>query len=153
MKKQSAGILAFRQHKDEWQFCLVHPGGPFFKNKDEGSWGIPKGEFEDGEDKLVAATREFQEEMGFPINGKFIELNPVQLKSGKWIYAWAVETDFDTTMVKSNDFEIEWPPKSGLTKSFPEIDKAEWFTLDDTLKKINPAQANLIKQLLQMLNA
>jgi predicted NUDIX family NTP pyrophosphohydrolase len=147
MKKQSAGILPYRYNKKKTECCLVHPGGPFFKNKDLGAWSIPKGEFEEGEDKLAAARREFMEEMGFVIEGKFIALDPVKLKSGKLVYAWSVETDFDATLIRSNEFEIEWPPRSGRMRSFPEIDQAAWFPLEIAMEKINPGQQALITQL------
>ncbi|HEX2628550.1 MAG TPA: NUDIX domain-containing protein [Chitinophagaceae bacterium] len=151
MKKQSAGILAYRYNKKQPECCLVHPGGPFFKNKDLGAWSIPKGEFEEGEDKLVAAKREFKEEMGFAVNGKFIALDPVKLKSGKLVYAWAVEMDFDTSVISSNEFEIEWPPRSGRMQSFPEIDRASWFSLETAMEKINEGQRGLIIQLKNIL--
>ena len=153
MKKQSAGILAYRYNNKTPDCCLVHPGGPFFKNKDIGAWSIPKGEFEDGEDKLVAAKREFKEEMGFVVKGKFVALDAVKQKSGKLVYAWAVETDFDTSIIESNEFEIEWPPRSGRMQAFPEIDRAEWFPLDVAMEKINPGQQGLIAQLKEMISA
>lgn len=151
MKKQSAGILPYRYNKKKPECCLVHPGGPFFKNKDLGAWSIPKGEFEEGEDKLVAAKREFMEEMGFAVKGKFIALDPVKLKSGKLVYAWMVETDFDVSIIKSNEFEIEWPPRSGRMQSFSEIDQAVWFSLEIAMEKINPGQQALIIQLKNIL--
>lgn len=152
MKKQSTGILPYRYNKDQPECCLVHPGGPFFKNKDLGAWSIPKGEFEEGEDKLVAAKREFMEEMGFAIKGNFIALDPVKLKSGKLVYAWTVETDFDVLVIRSNGFEIEWPPRSGRMQSFPEIDRASWFSLEIAMEKINPGQQGLIIQLKKILD-
>src|ERR1700733_10588544 len=138
MAKQSAGILLYRKTGSSLQVFLVHPGGPFFKNKDAGAWSIPKGEFLDDEDALVAAKREFFEETGQAIsNGKFIPLKPVQLKSGKIVHAWAIEGDIDHETITSNLFEMEWPPKSGRMQSFPEIDRAGWFDVDEARIKIN----------------
>ena len=147
MAKQSAGILLYRIKSNDLEVFLVHPGGPFWAKKDEGAWSIPKGEFEDEEDPLAAAKREFEEETGLKISGEFIELHPVKQKSGKMVYAWAVEGDVDPLKIKSNEFEIEWPPKSGKMKSFPEIDKAAWFNLTEAKKKIIAAQTGLIKEL------
>jgi predicted NUDIX family NTP pyrophosphohydrolase len=146
--KQSAGILAYKFTDSTIYFLLVHPGGPFWKNKDLESWSIPKGEFTVDEDPLEAAKREFKEETGFEPEGDFTALESVRLKSGKIVLAWAVEFDIDVTLIKSNEFEIEWPPKSGSMKSFPEIDKAEWFQTAEALKKINPAQADFIRQII-----
>lgn len=150
--KQSAGILLYKFVDSTIYFLLVHPGGPFWKNKDLESWSIPKGEFTADEDPLEAAKREFQEETGFEVDGDFIALESVKLKSGKTVFAWAVEFDIDVTLVKSNEFEIEWPPKSGSMKSFPEIDKAEWFQTAEALKKINPAQADFIVQIISKIS-
>jgi len=150
--KQSAGILVYKFIDSTIYFLLVHPGGPFWKNKDLESWSIPKGEFSEDEDPLEAAKREFKEETGFDVDGDFIELEWVKLKSGKTIFAWAVEFDIDVTLVKSNEFEVEWPPKSGSMKSFPEIDRAEWFQTAEALKKINPAQADFIIQIISKIS-
>ena len=147
MRKQSAGILLYRKNGGTFQVFLVHPGGPFFMNKDDGSWSIPKGEFLDDEDPLEAAKREFEEETGKVITGKFIPLNPITQKGGKTVLAWAVEGDIDPAIIKSNHFEIEWPPRSGKQKSFPEIDRAAWFDLDIAKIKINAAQADFITEL------
>jgi len=147
MPTQSAGILIYRKTGGKMQVFLVHPGGPFFKNKDLGAWSIPKGEFLDDEDPLTAAKREFEEETGQVINGDFIELGSVRLKSGKTVYAWAVEGDIDPEAIISNLFEIEWPPKSGKKQSFPEIDRASWFELEEARLKINGAQAGFIDEL------
>jgi len=151
--KQSAGILVYKFIDKTIFFFLVHPGGPFWKNKDLESWSIPKGEFNNEEDPLEAAKREFQEETGVEVKGDFIELEYVKLKSGKIVHAWAVEFDLDESLIKSNDFEIEWPPKSGKFQSFPEIDRAEWFQTADALKKINPAQADFIIQMVSKISA
>jgi predicted NUDIX family NTP pyrophosphohydrolase len=151
MAKQSAGVLLYRKTSGGLQVFLVHPGGPFFKNKDVGAWSIPKGEFLEDEDPLVAAKREFLEETGQAIDGKFIRLEPVTLKSGKIIHAWAVEGDIDHETITSNLFEMEWPPKSGKKQSFPEIDRAEWFDVDEARIKINGAQVVLIDNLISMI--
>lgn len=155
--KKSAGILLYKFIDKTIYFLLVHPGGPFWKNKDLESWSIPKGEFTDDEDPLLAAQREFEEETGFVLEvdseDDFIALESVKLKSGKTVLAWALEFDIDVTLVKSNEFEMEWPPKSGSMKSFPEIDRAEWFQAAEALKKINPAQADFIVQIISKISS
>jgi predicted NUDIX family NTP pyrophosphohydrolase len=151
MANQSAGILLYRFKNKQLQVLLVHPGGPFFKNKDNGTWSIPKGEFIDGEEALTAAKREFEEETGQPINGNFIPLEPIIQKSGKKVYAWAVEGDIDHETIFSNTFEIEWPPRSGKKQAFPEVDRAGWFDLETAKVKIIPAQVELIDNLRQIL--
>jgi predicted NUDIX family NTP pyrophosphohydrolase len=148
--KQSAGILLY-QTAPEPQFFLVHPGGPFWKNKDAGAWSIPKGEFTDDEDALDAAIREFREETGVLLKGDFAALSPVKLKSGKKIYAWALEQYVDPAAITSNMFEIEWPPRSGKLQAFPEIDRAGWFTIEEGLEKINEAQRGLILEIVERL--
>jgi predicted NUDIX family NTP pyrophosphohydrolase len=153
MAKQSAGILLYRFFKDkQLQVFLVHPGGPFFRNKDDGSWSAPKGEFTDDEDPLDAAKREFLEETGQTIDGHFIPLEPITQKGGKKVYAWAVEGDIDHETIISNLFELEWPPKSGKKQTFPEIDRAAWFDIETAKIKINPAQVGLIESLAQILS-
>lgn len=147
MPKQSAGILLYRKINNQLQVFLVHPGGPFFKNKDDGAWSIPKGEFLDNEDALIAAKREFLEETGQSVDGNFIKLKPVKLKSGKTVHAWAVEGDIDHEVIISNVFEMEWPPKSGKMASFAEVDRAAWFEPAVAKVKINPAQTALIDEL------
>lgn len=131
---------------------LVHPGGPFWAQKDAGAWSIPKGEFED-EDPLTAARREFLEETGSAVEGEFVALAPVTQKSGKTIQAWAVEGDLDPLMIRSNTFEMEWPPRSGRKQSFPEVDRAAWFSIHDAMEKINPAQRALLVELKEKLEA
>lgn len=151
--KKSAGILAYKIADKETEIFLVHPGGPFWKNKDLGAWSIPKGEFTEEEDALDAAIREFKEETGITISGSFIELNPVKLKSGKMVYAWAIEQDIDISEFKCGSFiDVEWPPKTGKTLSIPEVDKGEWFTKDMAKKKINPSQAALVDELIEKLS-
>jgi len=152
MPRKSAGILLYKIESKAIKIFLVHPGGPFWSKKDDGAWSIPKGEFDDGEDPLGAAKREFEEETGIKISGGFLELNPIKQKSGKIVYAWAVEGDVDVSKIKSNEFEMEWPPKSGKMKSFPEIDKAAWFNLNEAKKKIIDAQSSLIRELETMVN-
>lgn len=147
MAKKSAGILLYRLNGNKAQVLLVHPGGPVWANKDNGAWSIPKGEFGEDEDPLEAAKREFKEELGQAAGNDFIALNPVKLKSGKIVYAWAAEGEFDTGKLKSNLFEMEWPPKSGSIQSFPEVDHASWFTLDEAKDKINIGQIPLLKEL------
>jgi predicted NUDIX family NTP pyrophosphohydrolase len=147
MAKQSAGILLYRIADSQLQVFLVHPGGPFFKNKDEGSWSIPKGEFIDDENPLDAAKREFMEETGQSIDGNFTELKSIQQKGGKTVHAWAIEGDIDHETIVSNIFEIEWPPRSGKKQTFPEIDRTAWFDIETAKKKINPAQAAFVDEL------
>jgi predicted NUDIX family NTP pyrophosphohydrolase len=151
MTKQSAGILLYRKTDNQLQLFLVHPGGPFFKNKDLGAWSIPKGEFLDNEDALTAAKREFEEETGLPVNGKFIPLKPVNLKSGKKVHSWALEGDINHETIVSNLFEMEWPPKSGKKQAFPEIDRAGWFDAETAKQKINGAQVGFIDELVESL--
>lgn len=149
--KQSAGILLYKHVSGQLNILLVHPGGPFWKNKEIGAWSIPKGEFKDGEKPLTAAIREFEEETGTLLSGEFKDIGNVKLKSGKVVHAWALEGDLDTTTVKSNGVEIEWPPKSEKKIMIPEIDRAEWCNIPQALEKINPAQQELIIRLIDSL--
>ena len=142
----------YRTISGDTQVLLAHPGGPFFQNKDEGAWSIPKGEIEPDEDFLTAAQREFAEETRITPTGPFIELAPVKQKGGKFVHAWAVEGDCDPTAIASNTFAIEWPPRSGRQQVFPEIDRAEFFDLETARRKINAAQVAFIDQLETMLN-
>jgi predicted NUDIX family NTP pyrophosphohydrolase len=142
----TAGILLYRFEAGMLQVLLVHPGGPFWAKKDEGAWSIPKGELNEGEDKLEGAKREFHEETGSAVDGKFISLKPVK-SHNKMIHAFAIEHDFDPSKVKSNFFEMEWPPKSGKMKEFPEVDRAEWFDLPDAMIKINKYQVPILQEL------
>lgn len=145
--KISAGIILFRRRAECLEFLLAHPGGPFWKNKDDGAWSIPKGELVDGEDLLVAARREFLEETGASLEGPFIELRPIKQKGGKTVHAFACEADFDPLALKCNMFSMEWPPKSGKFQEFPEIDRVEWFSFDDARKKMNAEQFHLIEDI------
>jgi predicted NUDIX family NTP pyrophosphohydrolase len=145
--KQSAGVLLYRRRGDSWQVFLVRPGGPFWKAKDLGASSIPKGEFKPGEDPLESATREFTEETGLRIAGTFVPLLPVKQPGGKVVHAFAIEGDCDPALIKSNTFSLEWPPRSGRRREFPEIDRGEWFGLEEAAKKIGKGQTTLIDQL------
>jgi predicted NUDIX family NTP pyrophosphohydrolase len=150
-KRKSAGILFYRDGETEPEVFLVLHGGPFWVNKDAGAWSIPKGEFEDQETPLQAAIREFEEETGTLLKGDFTELKPVVQKAGKQVFAFAQKGDLDTATVHSNTFTMEWPPKSGKLKQFPEVAKAEWFPISIAREKINAAQIAFLDQLLQLL--
>jgi predicted NUDIX family NTP pyrophosphohydrolase len=149
--RRSAGILAWRRRDGTLELFLVHPGGPFWKNKDDGAWSIPKGEIDPDENPLAAARREFREETGQAIDGTFTALDPVKIASGKVIEAWAIEAEPDASSITSNSFDIEWPPRSGKTQAFPEVDRAAWFPGPTALQKITPGQVPLLVQLLQKL--
>jgi predicted NUDIX family NTP pyrophosphohydrolase len=155
MPKFSAGILVYKFNANgEILVLLVHPGGPLWKNKDIGAWSIPKGEYVNGEEPLAAAKREFCEETGSELpDGDYLSLEPVKMKSGKIISAWAVNTAFDVNTFRSNEFEMEWPPRSGTKKRFPEVDKIAWFTLGVAKTKINVSQQSFIEQLGKILKA
>lgn len=153
MSKISAGILLFRRRGSALEFFLVHPGGPFFSGKDDGVWGIPKGELARGEDAFEAAKREFEEETGFRAEGTFLPLTAVQQKSGKTVLAWAVEGACDPAKLLSNTFTMEWPPRSGRQQEFPEVDRAAWFGYEEARKKINPAQAAFLEELRKVLRS
>lgn len=145
--KQSAGLLLYRRQKNNLEVFLVHPGGPFWKNKDNGSWSIPKGEFTEDEQPLMAAIREFKEETGKAVSGKFLKLNPIKQKSGKKVFAWAIEKNIAASDIVSNKFEMEWPPRSGKIKLFPEVDRASWFMITEARQKINSAQIEFLADL------
>lgn len=151
MGKKSAGILLYRFKDEQLEALLVHPGGPFWAKKDLGAWSIPKGEFEEGEEALAVAKREFFEETGVAIEGELIPLTAQKQKGGKLIYAWAAEGDLEVSSLKSNQFELEWPPKSGKKQWFPEVDKAAWFSMEMAGQKINPGQAAFIAELIEKL--
>ncbi len=151
MSKKSAGLLVFRETNATLEVLLVHPGGPFWAKKDDGVWSIPKGEIEEGEEPLAVALREFKEETGAEINGSFIPQNPLRQPGGKFIYAWAVKSDFETARLKSNTFWIEWPPRSGKQKEYPEIDRAGWFSIEAAMNKILRGQQGFLIQLLKKL--
>ena len=150
MPKKSAGLLLYRLITNIPQVLLVHPGGPFWAKKDIGVWSIPKGEFDETEDPLEAAKRETQEETGIIVkaaNESFLPLFPVKQKSGKMVFAWALEWNGKAGEIKSNLFEMEWPPKSGKKQFFAEVDKFEWFTISEAKEKIIAAQLPLLEQL------
>jgi len=150
MPKLSAGILVYRVRNKKVEVFLCHPGGPFYKNKDNAVWTIPKGEFNENEEPFVAAKREFMEETGQEISGDFIEMKPVKYKDGrKIVYAWSVEGDLDTTNIRSNTFSLEWPPRSGKYIETPEVDKCEWFTLETAKQKILPSLSPLLDDLME----
>jgi predicted NUDIX family NTP pyrophosphohydrolase len=144
--KQSAGLLLYRTSNGILEVFLVHPGGPFWRNKDSGAWSIPKGEFA-GEPPLRAARRELKEETGFSVRGPFIELTPIVQKGGKWVYAWAVEANVDPKKLKSNTFAVKYA--SGHTEEVPEVDRGEWFATEVAKEKILEAQAKLIDELIR----
>ena len=147
--KTSAGILLYRSPLSRPEVLLVHPGGPFWAKRDLGAWSVPKGEVDADEDLLEAAKREFFEETGHRVGGTFIELAAVRQPSGKVVHAWAVEGEIDAASIVSNTFAIEWPPKSGKMRQFPEIDRAEWFALAEAREKILAGQRPLLDQLIK----
>jgi predicted NUDIX family NTP pyrophosphohydrolase len=151
--KESAGILLFRRAAKGVEVLLVHPGGPFWAKKDLGAWSIPKGEFEEAEDPRACALRELAEELGpaapAPAGDALIDLGSVCQKSGKVVHAWAAEGDFDPARLDSNTFSIEWPPRSGARREFPEVDRAEWLEPEAAKRKINPAQAAFVDRLIE----
>jgi predicted NUDIX family NTP pyrophosphohydrolase len=146
--RKSAGLLVFRKREQTIEVFLVHPGGPFWKGKEEGAWSIPKGEFSEGEDPMAAARREFTEETGQTVDGDFLPLETIQQKGGKRVYAWAIEGEVDADNIVSNTFRQEYPYKSGKWITIPEVDKAAWLSLEQARNKINPAQAALLDDLL-----
>ena len=152
MAKRSAGILLYRIAGGGPEVLLVHPGGPFWARKDAGSWSIPKGEYGDGEEPQACALREFEEETGVGLPpGELLELGSVKQKGGKVVTAWAAEGDLDADSVRSNTFTMEWPPRSGRTAEFPEIDRAGWFGVEEARAKLVAAQAELVDRLLERL--
>jgi len=151
MAKKSAGLVMYRIRGGALEVLLVHLGGPFWARKDAGAWFIPKGEIDPGEDELAAAKREFEEETGFKPSGPFIALGSVKHKSGKTVTAWAFEGDCDPSALKSNTFEMEWPPRSGKQSEFPEVDRAAFLTLDAAREKLHPAELELLGRLQTLL--
>ena len=152
MKRTSAGLLMFRRRGSNLEFLLVHPGGPFWKNKDFGAWSIPKGEYAGGEDALTAAKREFEEETGIAPGGDLLPLGEVKQSGGKIVTVWAFEGDCDTDKIRSNTFSIEWPPRSGKTREFPEVDRAAWFPIQIARQKILKAQAEFLDRLIALVD-
>ncbi len=153
MAKKSAGILLYRRREGRLEVLLVHPGGPFFAKKDLGCWSIPKGEFEEGEEPLEAARREFEEEIGLRPSGPFLALEPLKQRSGKTVWAFAAEGDCDASAIRSNTFSLEWPPRSGKIEAFPEVDRAAWFELEEARKRIAPGQAAFLDALARAVEA
>jgi predicted NUDIX family NTP pyrophosphohydrolase len=154
MAKRSAGILMYRGTVPLHELLLVHPGGPFWAKKDRGAWSIPKGEYEAGEEPLDCAIREFEEELGVtPPSSRaaYLDLGEIVQPGRKSVAAWAVEGDFDPTTLTSNHFEMEWPPKSGRRQSFPEVDRAAWFSPELAREKIMPGQLSFIDRLITLL--
>ena len=147
MPRQSAGILLFRRAGGIVQFLFVHPGGPFWSKKDDGAWSIPKGLYEEPENAIDAARREFWEETGLTITADLVELGKFKQPGGKVISAWAAESDFDVVDLRSNAFSLEWPPKSGIRKEFPEVDRAGWFSLSEAAAKITKGQVPILVRL------
>ena len=150
-KKSTAGLLLYRC-LNGLEVFLIHPGGPFWAKKDVGAWSLPKGELCEGEQPLAAAKREFAEETGFSIAGEFQPLDPLKQPGGKLVYAWAIEGDCDPAQLKSNLFSMEWPPKSGKTQEFPEVDRGAWFDITEARRRIRSAQAGFLDQLLALLH-
>ncbi len=153
MSKNSAGVLLYRKKHGVPEVFLVHPGGPYYAKRDDGVWSIPKGEIDGESGLLETAMREFEEETGNKLSGIFTTLNPVKLKSGKVVYAFAVEGNVDPSVIISNTFPLQWPPYSGKYQDFPEVDKGDWFSLKTARQKLNPGQTPLIDQLERLLNS
>lgn len=154
MAARSAGILLFRRVADDVEVLLVHPGGPFWTKKDLGAWSVPKGEVDEGEEARACALRELEEELGSRLGlgiDDLIELGSIMQKGGKQVHCWAAEAEFDPAALRSNTFEMEWPPRSGVEREFPEVDRAEWLVPEEARRKVNPAQAELIDRLLTAL--
>jgi predicted NUDIX family NTP pyrophosphohydrolase len=152
MPRESAGLLMYHGRGEALRVLLVHPGGPFWRKKDDGAWSIPKGEIGEGEDALAAAVREFEEELGVEPAGEFVPLQPVRQKGGKVVRAWAVAGQIDTSQIRSNTFTMEWPPRSGKQVEFPEVDRAEFFDLETAARKINSAQTTLLSELKRLVH-
>jgi len=152
MTQRSAGILLYRQQDQNLHVLLVHPGGPFWMDKDIGAWSIPKGLYAASENPLHAAKREFQEETGFAVDGDFLDLGELKQPSGKVIHTWALTADIDVSKLASNTIELEWPPHSGQTQEFPEVDKGVWFDMAEARKKIIPGQLEFLDRLIAALS-
>lgn len=152
MVARSAGILLYKRTKGELQVLLVHPGGPFWRNKDDGAWSIPKGELGPGEDTEATARREFREELGASPAGPLVPLGSIRQRGGKQVDAFALEGDLDVERIAGNSFEIEWPPRSGRRQSFPEVDRAAWLSPEEARRKINAGQRPFIDRLEELCN-
>jgi predicted NUDIX family NTP pyrophosphohydrolase len=148
--RRSAGIVLYR---NALEVLLVHPGGPFFAKRDDGVWSIPKGEYDDGDDPLACALREFEEETGTCLEAASpVELGTIVQRGGKRVTAWAIEGDLDATATRSNTFVMEWPPRSGVQREFPEVDRADWFTVDEARERLVPAQVELLDRLVELVS-
>ena len=147
MAKRSAGLIVYRRREDGVEVFLVHPGGPFWAKKDLGAWSIPKGEYEEGEEGLDVARREFLEETGFAVDGDFLEVGTIKQAGGKVVTAWAVKGEFDAALLRSNVFEMEWPPRSGRLQEFPEVDRGGWFSIEEARGRILKGQVGLLERL------
>lgn len=145
--KVSAGIVLYRLRAEGLEVFLVHPGGPYWAARDAGVWSIPKGELAPGDGLLETARREFAEETGSPVSGEFLPLSPLRQASGKLVHAWAVEGDIDAAAIRSNLFTMEWPPHSGITRQFPEVDKGQWFGISSAIHKLLPGQRPFLEEL------
>ncbi len=148
MPKTSAGLLLYRINDDELEVFLVHPGGPYWRHKDAGTWSIPKGEIAEGDDLLATAHREFLEETGIEVEGHELELGSVRQAGGKIVHAWAIEGDLDPKQLRSNTFELEWPRHSGRIQTFPEVDRGEWFRIEEARERMLSAQTAFLDALL-----
>jgi predicted NUDIX family NTP pyrophosphohydrolase len=153
MTKISAGLLMYRVRDSTLEVFLVHPGGPYWAHRDLGAWTIPKGECRPGEDLLTAARREFEEETGVAPTGEFVTLGTAKQPGEKRVHAWAFEGDCDPAALLSNTFRMEWPPRSGRQREFPEIDRGGWFSLDEARKRIQTGQACLLDELARVVSA
>lgn len=148
-RSQSAGVIVFRRSGGDLQVFLVHPGGPFWQRKEDGAWSIPKGEFSEGELPETAARREFSEETGFALPAELIALTPIVQSRSKVVHPFAVEADFDANELRSNTFQMEWPPRSGMMREFPEVDRAAWFPIEDAQRKIVAGQRAILNELVE----
>jgi predicted NUDIX family NTP pyrophosphohydrolase len=149
MPKRSAGLLLYRRYNRELEVFLVHPGGPYWAQKDQGAWSIPKGEYTEEEEAIDAARREFQEETGFPVEGELIELGEVTQPGGKVVKAWALEGECDPVRLRSNTFSMEWPPRSGRQMAFPEVDRGDWYSIKDARERLTAVQLPFLDRLIR----
>ena len=149
--KRSAGVLIWRRNSGALEVLLVHPGGPFWRNRDQGAWQIPKGGIDEGEEPAAAALREVEEELGLVLEGDLQPLDEIRQAGGKWVVAFALEHDFDAEQIRSNEFEVEWPPKSGKFARFPEVDEARWMSFPEARRMMLPSQSPLLDRLAETL--
>ena len=149
--KRSAGVLIWRRNGGALEVLLVHPGGPFWRNRDQGAWQIPKGGIDEGEEPAAAALREVEEELGLVLEGELQPLDEIRQAGGKWVVAFSLEHDFDAEQIRSNEFEVEWPPKSGKFARFPEVDEARWMSFPEARRMMLPSQSPLLDRLAETL--